>query len=92
LEIQVFQNAELRLVIGKLPEDWEKRYGYRPGLLETFVQCGRFRGTCYKAANWIHVGVTKGRGKLDVKHKHAMPKKDVWLYPLIKDFRQILCS
>jgi len=82
----------LSLVIKRLPEDWQNRYGYRPVLLETFVQHDRFLGTCYKAANWIHVGVTQGRGKLDVKHNNAIPKKDIWLYPLTKDFRQILCS
>jgi len=81
----------LSLVIKRLPEDWQKRYGYRPVLLESFVECGRFRGTSYKAANWIHVGVTQGRGKLDVKNEYALPKKDIWLYPLIKSYRQILC-
>ena len=50
----------------RLPEDWHSRYGYRPLLLETFVQSDRFVGTSYRAANWIHVGQTQGRGKLDV--------------------------
>ena len=81
----------LSLVTKRLAEDWQQRYGYRPALLETFVQSDRFQGTCYKAANWIHVGQTTGRGKLDVKHEHAIPKKSIWLYPLSRDFRQILC-
>jgi hypothetical protein len=76
----------------QLPADWQARYGYRPVLLETFVQSDRFRGTCYKAANWIHVGQTRGRGKLDVTHQHAMPIKDIWLYPLAKSFRQQLTA
>jgi hypothetical protein len=76
----------------QLPTDWQQRYGYRPVLLETFVQSDRFRGTCYKAANWIHVGQTTGRGKLDVTHQHAMPVKDVWLYPLARSFRQHLTT
>jgi hypothetical protein len=76
----------------QLPHDWQQRYGYRPVLLETFVQSDRFRGTCYKAANWIHVGQTQGRGKLDVTHQHAMPVKDVWLYPLDRAFRQQLTA
>jgi hypothetical protein len=76
----------------QLPADWQQRYGYRPVLLETFVQSDRFRGTCYKAANWIHVGQTRGRGKLDVTHEYAMPVKDIWLYPLAKSFRQQLTA
>ncbi len=74
----------------QLPSDWTRCYGYRPVLLETFVQSDRFRGTCYKAANWLHVGQTQGRGKLDVTHRHAQPIKDVWLYPLHRQFRQVL--
>ncbi len=75
----------------QLPEDWHKRYGYRPAMLETFVESPRFLGTCYKAANWIWVGQTKGRGKLDRKHKANLPKKDIWLYPLSKTFKRLLC-
>jgi hypothetical protein len=76
----------------RLPTDWQQRYGYRPVLLETFVQSDRFRGTCYKAANWIHVGQTTGRGKLDVTHQHAIPIKDIWLYPLERSFRTQLTA
>ena len=82
----------LSMAAKKLPEDWQSRYGYRPVLLETFVECDRFLGTSYKAANWIHVGVTQGRGKLDVRNEYALPKKDIWLYPLTSKFRKILCS
>ena len=53
----------------RLPDDWQARYGYRPLLLETFVQSDRFAGTSYRAANWTHVGQTQGRGKLDVHRK-----------------------
>jgi hypothetical protein len=77
-------------IVRQLPSDWARCYGYRPALLETFVQSDRFRGTCYKAANWVHVGKTQGRGKLDVSHRHAQPIKDVWLYPLHRQFRQVL--
>ena len=75
-----------------LPQLWEKRYGYEPVLLETFVEQERFRGTCYRAANWIHVGQTQGRGKLDRKHQRAVPVKDIFLFPLRKDFRRRLCT
>ena len=59
-------------------------------LLETFVDQSRFRGTCYKAANWIHVGQTQGRGKLDRSHQNAIPIKEIFLYPLQKSFRKDL--
>lgn len=75
-----------------LPYDWQERYGYTPILLETFVEQPRFKGTCYLAANWIRVGQTKGRGKLDRKNRYALPLKDIFLYPLHKHFRRILCS
>ena len=71
----------------QLPEDWHNRYAYRPVLLETFVDTQRFTGACYKAANWIHVGHTQGRGKLDRNHQANLPTKSIWLYPLRKDFR-----
>jgi len=76
----------------QLPADWVHRYGYRPVLLETFVERGRFRGTSYKAANWQAVGVTQGRGKLDRYHAHALAVKDVLVYPLVAHFREVLCS
>jgi len=75
-----------------LPHDWKTRYGYRPVLLETFVEQGRFRGTCYRAANWIYVGQTKGRGKLDRQNRYALPVKDIFLHPIHKHFRKELCK
>lgn len=71
----------------KLPSDWQKQYGIKPVLMETFVETDRFAGTCYKASNWIHVGTTKGRGKLGPAGKQSVPIKDLWLYPLCRDFR-----
>jgi Druantia protein DruA len=80
----------LARIARQLPSDWHHRYGYRPVLLETFVQSDRFRGTCYKAANWVYVGQTTGRGKLSVSTKPTLPIKDIWVYPLSADFRQVL--
>lgn len=82
----------LSAVARRLPLDWGKRYGYEPVLLETFVHKDRFRGTCYRAANWVHVGETQGRGKLDRRHRHSLPVKAVFVYPLRRDFRRRLCS
>ena len=75
----------------QLPQDWQRHYGHRPLLLETLVDAERFRGTCYRAANWIHVGQTTGRGRMDREHKaHAQAIKDIYLYPLLPDARQRL--
>jgi hypothetical protein len=75
-----------------LAEDWQTRYGYRPVLLETFVETPRFRGTCYKAANWLELGRTRGRGKWDVRNIAPLPTKIVWVYPLSANFRRLLCG
>src|SRR5213593_4215218 len=75
-----------------LPLDWEKRYGYRPVLLETFVERDRFHGTCYKASNWQYVGDTQGRGKLDRDRKAQLPVKQIYVYPLVEGFREVLCA
>ncbi len=73
--------------------DWEGRYGLTPWLLETLVDPARFSGTCYRAANWIEVGVTTGRGRQDRHHRrHGAQRKSVWLYPLRRDVRQRLCQ
>ncbi|MHB8191056.1 MAG: hypothetical protein ACYDHP_11705 [Ferrimicrobium sp.] len=59
-------------------------------LVETFVEVPLHLGTCYQAANWVKVGRTKGRGKLDRYSKYALAVKDIYLYPLTKDFRSRL--
>ena len=81
----------LSKVARQLPNDWQLRYGYRPVLLETFVESQRHRGTCYKAANWVHIGQTTGRGKKSAVHHQIIPIKDIWLYPLRRDFAAVLC-
>ena len=89
------QNLASRILSGvvkQLPKDWRDRYRYAPVLLETFVEQSRFRGTCYRAANWLHVGQTQGRGKLDRENRYALPVKDIFLYPLHKHFTRQLCQ
>ncbi len=81
----------LGMATRRLPDDWQQRYGYRPVLVETFVETPRFRATCYKAANWIYLGSTQGRGKLDVEHEAQLPTKMIWVHPLVKRFRVQLC-
>jgi hypothetical protein len=83
----------LALSAQQLPTDWKSHYGQHPLLLETFVDASRFRGTCYRAANWIHLGQTAGRGRMDREHKaHGQATKDIYVYPLVRDARQRLCS
>ena len=81
----------LSRIIARLPEDWMQRYRYKPVLLETFVEKKRFTAASYRAANWKLVGSTKGRGKLDRLKEAALPVKDIYLYPLDPDFKQLLC-
>ena len=78
-------------MIKPLLSDWVRHYGYRPLLLESFVESPRFAGISYQAANWIWIGQTQGRGKLEKKHRQACPVKQIWLYPLDPHFRKILC-
>ena len=70
--------------------DWLQRYGYAPAMLETFVDSSLYKGICYKAANWIQVGSTKGRGRYDRHNEQKLTEKLIFVYPLQKDFREVL--
>jgi hypothetical protein len=91
--IQVPQLASkiLSLVTHQLPDDWLDAYRVRPLLLESFVDPERFSGTCYRAANWIHVGTTRGRGRMDRNQDVERHVKEIFLYPLHSRAREILC-
>jgi Druantia protein DruA len=71
----------------RLSSDWQHHYGHPIALLETFVDTTRFEGTCYRAANWIHVGQTTGRSRNDRPGRPGVPVKAVWLHPLQRAFR-----
>ena len=75
----------LALAVKQLLKDWSQQYAVEPLLLETFVEQERFKGTCYRAANWIHLGQTKGRGRQDINNTCSVSIKDVYVYPLHKD-------
>lgn len=81
----------LSRITSRLPEDWMNRYRYRPLLVETFVEKKRFTAASYRAANWKHVGSTKGRGRGDRFNDAALPVKDIYLYPLHPQFKHLLC-
>jgi hypothetical protein len=86
-------SSALSLAARKIPDDWQRCYGYRPVLMETLVDRQRFKGTCYKAANWIHMGQTTGRGRMDKDNKQqGAVVKEIYAYPLISRFRQELAG
>jgi hypothetical protein len=75
----------------RLSADWEEKYGHPIHLLETFVHVDRYRGTCYRAANWIYLGETAGRTRNDRKNTMQVPRKAIFVYPLSRGFRKALC-
>ena len=77
----------LGMVLRRIDLDFQAQYGYRPWLIESFVETERFAGTSYQAANWIEIGKTKGRGRQDPKHRNAKSVKAIYVYPLEADFR-----
>jgi len=82
----------LSLVTRQLPQDWQALYGYRPLLLETLVDGSRFLGTSYRASNWIYLGKTRGRGRMDRMYaRDGQAIKDIYVYPLRRDARKRLC-
>ncbi len=81
----------LSMAARRVQTDWLARYHYQPVLLETFVAVEQFKGTCYKAANWQCLGNTTGRGKKG-SQKANIGIKSVWVYPLTRNFKQVLCA
>jgi hypothetical protein len=78
-------------VARRISDDWQRLYQHPIYLLETFIEPARFRGTCYRAANWLPLGLTTGRGKDDLTHQPNRSLKELWVQPLGRDFRQRLC-
>jgi hypothetical protein len=74
----------------QLSADWQRHYGHPIHLVQTFVDSSRYRGTCYRAANWIYLGMTAGRGHRAPTMQPTRAPKQLWVYPLRKDFRRRL--
>jgi len=74
----------------RISGDWIHKYGHPVFMLETFVEQGRFKGICYRAANWIRVGQSRARSRNDTHCTLKVPIKDVYLYPLIRNLREVL--
>ena len=77
-------------VTRRLARDWQAKYGHGIALVETFVERERFAGTAYRAANWLKVGSTSGRTRQDRERSIQAPVKDIYVYPLRRDFREVL--
>jgi len=90
VKVRNLASTALSLVTRRIRSDWAERYGYAPVLLETFVDADRYRGTCYQAANWIRLGETAGRGRMDRHRRHLSTAKLIYVYPLVAEFRSFL--
>jgi hypothetical protein len=93
VKVKNLASTLLSLAVKSVPDDWQDAYGYRPVLMETLVDQKRYKGTCYKAANWIHVGETTGRGRMDRNYaRQGAAVKEIYVYPLSSRFRQELAG
>ena len=91
VQVKNLASLVLSACVRRLRRDWYQRYGHDLCLVETFVDRSRFVGTCYQAANWIRIGQTRGRSRQDRYKKLTVPVKDLYVYPLTKDFKKRLC-
>lgn len=91
IEVPCLASYLLALNRRRLSEDWQRLYRHPIHLVETFVDTERYRGTCYKADNWIRVGQTTGQGKLSKTRQPLLSKKAVYVHPLTENFRRELC-
>ena len=91
IKVKNLASHVLSLSLNRVRMDWKERYGISPVLAETMVDSSRYRGTCYAASNWIRLGVTSGRGRMDRRNeRNGLSPKDVYVYPLCRDFRRQL--
>lgn len=88
IKVRNLASHVLSLSLSMVSKDWDKYYGYKPSLVETFVDPDIRSGTCYKASNWQYIGKTKGRGRNDIKHEQSASVKDIYIYELKKGFCQ----
>ena len=92
VRIKCLASHVLSKVLRRLSTDWLERYGTPVFLVETFVERDRFLGSCYQAANFVQIGCTQGRSRQDRYNRLCVPIKDIYAYPLCRDFRSHLCS
>ena len=92
IQVPYLASHVLGLIARRIRSDWQAKYGHPVHALETFVDRSRFKGTCYRAANWLRLGQTRGRTRNDRAHRIRAAVKDVYFYPLSPDFRRELCT
>ncbi len=90
VHIRNLSSRALSAAAHRICGDWLNAYCYAPVLLETFVDTTFYHGTSYRASNWIYLGETKGRGRMDRHNEHGLSRKAIFVYPLRKDFRAVL--
>ena len=90
VHIKNLSSRALSAATHRICDDWLDMYCYAPVLLETFVDTSFYHGTSYRAANWVYLGETQGRGRMDRHHEYDLSKKAIFAYPLRKDFRAVL--
>lgn len=92
VKIKYLASHVLGQAVRRIGDDWQQRWGYRPVVVETFVDPERYTGTCYRAANWLYVGDTTGTGLARQGKSYTSSPKKIFVLPLVPDFRTILCS
>jgi hypothetical protein len=92
VQVKNLSSHVLALVRRQVPQDWEKRWGYRPVLLETFVDPLTHVGSCYKAAGWTELGMSSGEGLVRPGRRYRTTPKKIFVTPLCRQFRSLLCA
>lgn len=92
INVKFLASHILGKIVKRISGDWMRKYKHPIYMLETFVEKNRFRGTCYQASNWTHVGETKGRSRNDRYSNMKVPIKDIYLYPVSKNYKKELLS
>ena len=90
VHIKNLASRVLSLAARQIQTDWKQAFGYAPVLLETFVDTTHYYGTAYRASNWVLLGHTKGRGRMDRHHNSCLSSKAIFVYPLHPDFSDVL--
>ncbi|MBK7235238.1 MAG: IS4 family transposase [Sterolibacteriaceae bacterium] len=92
VQVKNLASHVLALASRQLAGDWQRHYGYKPVLIESFVDSSRYPGACYRAANWTDLGMTQGRGRQDRARQGQVGRKQVFVYPLQRNWRKLLTA
>jgi hypothetical protein len=92
VKVKYLASHALGQAVRRLSDDWQDRWGYRPVVVETFVDPERYAGTCYRASNWLYLGDTTGTGLARQGKSYTSSPKKIFVLPLVPDFRTLLCS